>query len=173
MAALGTFVAGPYTLTMDAVAVGLLDPQGERGAIQIRVQSFHQVIQGHEYALTPIDAVYRGGDHRLSFIAEEQISGAMKAFWPFSATATATYAIADMATHGQVGRLGTTIGKNIVLTAVAGTTAAASPATLTALVYPTEETKEMVFDAVLRKFPCDFRMILQDYTAVKKFWTST
>ena len=173
MAALGTFIAGPYTLALGSQNVGLLDPQGERGAVQIRAQSFQQMIQGHEYALTPIDAVHRGGDYRMSFMAEEQIAGALKAFWPFSTTAAASYAFADISIPGQVGRLATTIGTTIVLTAVAGTTAATAPATLTALVFPTEETREFVMDAVLRKFPVDLRMILQDYSGTKRFWSST
>jgi hypothetical protein len=173
MPALGTFIAGPYTLTLDGQAIGLLDPQGERGAVELLMQSFLQTIQGHAYAMTPIDAVHRGADWRINFIAEEQVSGALKSFSPFSSTASASYAFGDAGVPGQVGRLATTIGTNLVLTAVAGTTAAAAPATLTALVYPTDETRSFMMDAVLRKFPCSLRCMLQAYSGTNRFWLAT
>lgn len=174
MAALGTWVAGPYTATLDSQSLGILDPQGEGRAFQLSMQIFQQIVTGHTYGRTPIDSINQGGDHLIRFIAEEQIVAAMKACWFLSETATAAYAFADMSVPGTIGAFASDKGKTLVLTAVAGTQAASrGPATLTALVYPTEQTKELILDSSLRKFPAELRMFLQDYSGTKRFWSNT
>lgn len=174
MPALGTWTAGPYTATLDSQDIGVLDPQGEGRAFQIQQRSFKHEIRGHTWARTPVDGVYQGGDFTIRFICEEQVAGALRAFWPWSPTATASYTFADVGRLGVIGRLDTTVGANLVLTAVAGTSAATNgPASLTALVIPTETTQEFIMDTSLRKFPVELRMLLQEYTSVERFFSST
>lgn len=174
MPSLGSFAAGPYTCTYNGQNVGLLDPQGTGRAITLQIQELNHIIQGHLYGRTPIDGVQQGGDHIISMIAEEQLAGALKALWPHSTTAVASYTVADLSMFPVVGKLHTNIAQNLILTAVAGTTAATlGPASLTALAYPTEDTKQIVMDTELRKFPIILRCLLQEYSSVKRFWSST
>ena len=131
-------------------------------------------IFGHKWAKTPVDGIHQGADMTMRFICEEQTAGPLRAFWPWSPTATASYTFADFGRLGTIGVIDTTTAKNIVLTAIAGTSAATNgPSTLTALVIPTEQTQEMVMDTSLRKFPIELRLLLQDYTAVERFFSST
>lgn len=132
---LGTFIAGPYNGTYNAEALGLTED-----GFEIRLRAEKELInQTHLYGDSVIDAVYRGGNCLIAFVVSEfakvQTLGAL---WPYGpANSSTTSAVTPAVGYGFLGTIGrcdvgSSIYKAMVLTAVAGTTAAASPATMTA-----------------------------------------
>ena len=115
------FIAGGYTATWNSLALG----QTADG-YRLTHQVFKRLITGDTYAETPQDAVYRGAEVSLAFRLIEYDAAAVQTMkWPYNATKW---------TIGTVGTIdvGSSLVKSLVLTAVAGTTAATVPATITA-----------------------------------------
>jgi len=129
------FVAGGYkatwapgTQTGAAAAAGTSLGQTAQG-YRLSHQFFKRIITGDGMAQSPQDAVYQGAEMHLQFnLIEYSFAAVRTLMWPYGAYA-ATIAM------GVVGRLDVqqNLTGAVVLTAVAGTTAAAAlaPATLT------------------------------------------
>lgn len=124
-----SFISGAYTLTYGGSTLGQL----EDGIVHSQVPSGEE-IKGDNAGDTLQDGVYRGVNVFISFTLIEYNASAVQALiWPWSAT---------HGTLGTIGRLLTgvkTVGTpggaggtgTLVATAVAGTPAAATPATRT------------------------------------------
>lgn len=120
--ALATVIAGGYTATYNSVGVG----QQEDG-FRLRMSFASEEIRSNTYGDAVIDTVYRGGNCFLSWTAIERDSVVAKAAAsPFNPYGTA------MGHMGLVGRLGFGLSQPVVMTAIAGLSAASSIATLTA-----------------------------------------
>jgi len=114
-----TFIAGPYTATLNAMTIGII----EDGFDLENTADGKDLITGDNLGGSVQDGVYRGGQAFCSFtLLEPDLTQVKAALWPYAAEGVV----------GQVGRLDTNIAVALVLTAVAGTTAATEPATLTA-----------------------------------------
>lgn len=103
------------------------------------------------YGKTTIDAIYQGADYFASMTCLEYKAGSTAAWWPFSAT---------KGVMGVIGRLYYTMSLPLVLTAVAGTPAATSPATLTAtraILAPGFGTR-ILFGPTVRNVPLRFQL---------------
>lgn len=144
-----SFIAGGYTVTYNASTLGQL-----ANGLRLSHEFFKRLITGDSYGETPQDAVYRGA--RVSVdctLIEYNATGAALAFWPYNAT---------LYTIGVVGRLdvGSSLAKSLVLTAVAGTTAATVPATATFLTSILQEgfPVELLFAPDLREVPLRMRV---------------
>jgi hypothetical protein len=113
-------IVGPYTATWNGVALGLF--QGEGGLPTITsVGKAKGIASTNLYGLTTIDSIHLGRDMFFDAILMEYLKG-VAALWPFD----------DWMGLGlPVGTLKRALSQPLVLTAVAGTPAAASPATLT------------------------------------------
>lgn len=120
-----SFIAGPSTSTYDTSTLGQIED-----GYDLEWVTFADEIRGDNFAQALQEIIYRGTDAAINYIMlEYNQAGAQKAFWPYHAT---------FGTMGQVGRIvasgigaSAALAKSLVLTAVAGTTAAAVPATLT------------------------------------------
>lgn len=115
-----SFIAGMYTLTAGASpgAAGQL-----KQGLKIQHVHYKQLIKGDNMAEATQDAVNRGVDMFIDYtLIEYNAARALSLFWPLSST------IYDM---GVIGRLDSGIASQIILTALAGTPAAATPATIT------------------------------------------
>ena len=144
-----SFIAGAYTVTWDSATVGQI-----ANGIRISHEFFKRMITGDSYAETPQDGVYRGGQMFAEMtLLEFNASKAQLAFWPYSAT---------IYTLGTVGRLdvASALAKSLVLTAVAGTTAATVPATQTHLTTILREgfPVELLYAPDLREVPLNMRI---------------
>lgn len=128
------FIAGPYLATFNTAVTGaeVLQTLGQvEDGFNLDYTSYAEPISGDNLAQAMQEMVLRGLDMFLEFVLLEfNALAAQRIFWPYSAT---------FGTYGQVGRIvGSAIGSNnalankLVLTAVAGTTAATVPITLTA-----------------------------------------
>lgn len=145
---MATFIAGKYDGTYDGTTIGEL-ADGWRLSISRHVR----IITGHSGARTPQDGIHQGGEVHLSCTAIEAYLAKVKlAFWPLSAT---------MFDLGVIGRLESAIAKQVVMTALAATPAAASPATITFPLCGLQEgyPVEMLFGPDLREVPLRFRCL--------------
>jgi hypothetical protein len=126
-----TFIAGPYTATYNpALGGGAPVSLGiSEDGFELESTYYADLIRGDNLGESIQDGVYRGKDCYLSCVLEEvNLDGVNRVFNPF----IDCDAISDLSELGQVGRLLTNLAGSLVLTAVAGTTAATVPATLTA-----------------------------------------
>ena len=113
-------VAGPYTATYNGLAVG----QTAEG-YRLSHQFFKRVVTGDAMAQTPQDGVYQGCEMYLAMnLIEYNKAATQSIMWPYGSSYLA---------HGQVGRMDvqSSLSKQIVLSAVTGTPAADSPASIT------------------------------------------
>lgn len=143
-------VAGPYTATWNSLACG----QSADG-FRISHQFFKRLVTGDKFAEAPMDAVYRGAEMFANFrLIEYNAAAIATVMWPYG----------SFLTMGQVGRFDITgasaIAKSLILTAVAGTEAADSPAslTLTQAIIAEGFPVELLFAPDLREVPLRLRI---------------
>jgi len=126
-AAVGGFIAGPYTVTYDGVSVG------QTNGIRLGWRMHAQPITGDAYGDSIQDFVYRGGDVWVSMVLNEYTAAAgRKAFWPYYTTGAAETDVGIMSNAASpIGRLLSGLAKPLVLTPVANTPAASAGHTFT------------------------------------------
>lgn len=144
-----SFLAGQYTVTWNAATLGQI-----ANGIRVSHEFFKRMITGDNYAEAPQEGIYRGGQMFAKMtLLEYNATGAQLAFWPYSAT---------IFTMGVVGRMDVagSLAKSLVLTALAGTPAAAAPATQTHLTSILREgfPVEILFAPDLREVPLEMRI---------------
>lgn len=115
-----SFIAGRYTATWNSLACG----QTAEG-FRLSHSFFKRLITGDAYADAPQDGIYRGAELFIAMNLIAYDSAALPTImWPYAST------FLDMGVIG-VTDVGSTKAKSLILTALAGTPAAATPATLT------------------------------------------
>lgn len=118
-------IAGKYAVTITPPAGSPLSVGQLKRGIGIEHQVFKQLITGDNFAEAPQDAVFRGiAVFTQMTLLEYNAAGAASAFWPYGST---------YLTGGVIGRLDSALAGSMILTALAGTPAAAAPATITML----------------------------------------
>jgi hypothetical protein len=149
-----TLVVGPYTATWNSVALGVFE--GDAGLPSLEHQAAGEDVGNTSaYGRTVIDSVYLGANWFSSFTCIEYKAGPISAFWPYHAT---------LGRLGTIGVLLYTLSQALVLTAVAGTSAATAPATLTAsksILLP-GFTPRIMFGPKLRTVPLRMRLFPYD-----------
>ncbi|MCC7422537.1 MAG: hypothetical protein IT428_19835 [Planctomycetaceae bacterium] len=157
-------IAGPYSGTYNGNGIG----QTREGWELFIRWHFERLDQSHLYGRSLIDAVYLGGDVSLIFEGIEYASGLTAVAWPFSAT---------VGLMGVVGRMAdaSSIVKALVLTAASGTTAASSPASLTASksVISEQSRNALKFAPSVRRVPIEMMMMPYDTGAGAIGWFTT
>lgn len=160
-----TLICGEYTATYNSVALGIFE--GDAGLPTLQQQSKAEpVANTSKYGKSTIDAIGQGADWFLQFVCLEYKAGPLAAFWPFNAT---------RGRMGVIGRLYYDLSLPIVLTAIAGTPAAATPATLTAtraILAPGYNT-QLVFGPTLRKVPIRLQLLPYDAGGSIVWYTET
>lgn len=144
------FIAGGYTATWNSQALG----QAAAG-YRLSHEVFRRLVRGDTYAETPQDGIYRGAEVSLAFtMIEYDAAGLQGIKWPYN--------VSTKWTVGTVGRadVAGSLAKALVLTAVAGTPAAATPATLTLTLSILHENfpVEVLFAPDLREIPLRMRV---------------
>jgi hypothetical protein len=158
-----TLIAGQYTVTYNGTSCGIME--GDAGVPTIEATNHAEPVNNTDaYGKSMIDAIYQGGDHFASFQCMEYKAGSIAAFWPFGA----------LGVMGVIARLYYDMSSALVLTAVAGTPAANSPATLTAsksIIAPGFNGR-LLYGPTLRKVP--IRLALLPFSSTgNKWFTST
>jgi len=139
--ALGTFIAGAYSATYNAVAIGITE-QGIRLQFETKAE---EIGESDAYGEMLIDFIFRGS--RLSLVWEglEYKAGSVLPFWPWG----------GLGTPGVIGRLASNVAMALVMTSTTGTPAVATPATQTfskAILSPNNNL-ELLYNSKLRKVP--------------------
>lgn len=160
--ALDTFVAGRYAGTFNAVDVGIT-----RDGYVLEQESRQEVIDETDlYGGSVIDAVYRGGNCFLRFDSKAYKAGSITPFWPWGALGVL------FTTAAPIGRLATDVASAMVLTATAGTPAAAAPATLTApdAILAPNSSAALLFNSKVREVPVRLQLFPYDATGGTIRW---
>lgn len=147
-------ISGAYTATWNGVSLGLF--QGEGGLPTITsVGKSKPIASSNLYGNTTIDDIHLGRDMYFEAILMEYTKG-LTSIWPFGS---------DWLSLGMpIGTLKRALARPLVLTAVAGTPASATPATLTATyaILSTDHQPKIVYGPELRTVPIRFQLFPYD-----------
>lgn len=153
-----TLIAGQYTCTYSGTAMGIME--GDSGVPTIENTNHGEPVNNTDaYGKSTIDGIYQGGDYFAQFMCMEYKAGSIAAFWPFGA----------LGVMGVIARLYYDMAAALVLTAVAGTPAATSPATLTATksILAMGFNGRLLFGPTLRKVPIRLQLLPFTSSGVK------
>jgi hypothetical protein len=134
-------VVGSYAVTWNAVSLGIM--HGEEGVPTIiQVPKSRPINNTDKYGDSKIDSIHRGVEYWAEMVCQEYLKG-LTALCPWAAA---------FGEHGLPGVLKYSFAAALVFTAVAGTSAATSPATLTAskAVLADDHQTRLPFGPVLR-----------------------
>lgn len=165
--ALGTFVAGRYSATWNAVSLGIT-----RQGFELDIDYKHeQIDESDAYGQSLIESIVRGASVSLSATLKEYASGSKAVLWPLGNSVLGVI----QSTANPIGTLASDLAKSLVLTAAANTPAAAAPATLTAskaYIHPTYNPK-LLFDSRLREVPIRMQFYPSETTGTVTVFTTT
>lgn len=114
-----SFIAGQYTVTAATQSVGQIQE-----GVKISHSFMKQLITGDNMAETAQNAVFRGADVSVEYrLMEYNAAGAALVFWP--------YGSAYLTMDTVIGALDSSVADQLIMSALAGTPAAATPATIT------------------------------------------
>jgi len=159
-----TLICGQYTVTWNSNALGVM--LGDSGLPTIENSNKGEPVANTDaYGKTTIDAIYQGGDYFASMTCLEYKANTIAAWWPFG----------SLGVMGTIGRLYYNLSQPLVLTAVAGTPAASSPATLTAskAILAPGFSSRLLFGPTLRNVPLRFQLLPYLIGGTTAGWFST
>lgn len=148
------FMVGQYAVTYNAIALGLME--GEEGVPTLIQRLLSKKINSSDkWGDMLIDAIRRGVDFQLKMVCLEALK-ASGAIWPFGSTQGLLVS--------PLGTLHTALAKTLVMTALAGTPAATSPATRTATkaLLASDHVAEIQFGPMVRAVPLVFDLFPYD-----------
>lgn len=170
------FVAGPYTGVWNNQNLGLVKEGFE---IRMRI-SKNLVDQSNVYGQTVLDAVYDGMNCFIGYTLIEWFKGVLAGLVMPYANAllqSSSMSMANLGMLGTVGRMdvGSTLSWPLILTAVSGTTAASSPASLTAAQASIAEETDIgfMFNTRNREVPMLLRLYPYTLTSNDRFFSVT
>ncbi len=176
--ALETMVAGRYAATYATVDTGIT-----REGYELTLDSeMEDIGETDAWGQSVIDGVWRGGNCFLQFVSIAYKAGSLAAFWPYGGAANAAGAIGILVDDTvsapnklPIGTLASSVAKALVLTAAAGTPAAAAPATLTATyaLLAKNNNGRILFNSKLRDVPVRLRLYPYTVSSVTKFFATT
>jgi hypothetical protein len=169
---LGTFVAGRYSATYQppgesAYSIGIMEE-----GYQLQYRALASVINKSDaYGMTPIEAFHQGFEVFIAGSAREWIAGVHKMLNPINGW---TGGAGGIFSNGTIGVAHTDRAGTLVLTATAGTPAAASPASLTAAYAMLAENFDvsMLFGPAERLMPWRLRIWPYSSSGIKFFTTT-
>lgn len=159
--ALGTFIVGAYTATHNSVALGMT----EEGYEMQWEPKAEMINRSDVYGDTMLDIIYRGCDWFFQAEFKEYKAGPIAVAFPWAA----------LGVLGTIGRLGSDVAETLVLTATAGTPAAATPASLTAskaILAPNSNPRAQ-FNSRLRTLPVRLVLFPTVVDTVLRSFTTT
>lgn len=150
-----TFIVGPYTATWAGTALGIFEGDAGLPVMEHQIMT-EDIANTSAYGKALVDAVYLGNAINFQMVCLEYKAGTIAAAFPQNATKGRLGTIGVLQYASQAGAL--------VLTAVAGTPASATPATLTSskTILAPGFSVRLSYGPTLRKVPLRFRAILYD-----------
>lgn len=174
--ALDTLIAGRYSATYNANDVGIT-----RDGYALTIDSeWEEIGETDAWGQSVIDGVWRGGNCFLQFTSVAYKTGSLQAFWPFGGPLAGPGVLgvlfdSTQATPLPIAQLASNIAKAFVLTATAGTPAAATPATLTATaaLLARNNNGRIMLNSKLRDVPVRLRLYPFTSAGITRFFTTT
>lgn len=160
-------IAGAYTGSWDGNALNYTR-QGWNLNFTTRSEKLEET---DLYGLSLIDYVYRGMNMTLDTICKVYSNATMVTFLPFAAGVSGQV----WSAAAPIARLASALAKALVLTAVANTPAAASPATLTAAksIISPDQNLQLIFNSTIREVPLRFDVLATDNAGTGSLFTVT
>lgn len=132
-------------------------------------QKGERVEESDLYGLSLIEIVYRGMQMTIDTTCKLYNTVARDALFPFGGAFGTTFTAAN-----PIAKLGTALNHSLVLTAVANTSAAASPATLTAKsVLSPDNNSQIIFNSVHREVPLRWDVLTTESGGTGSLFTVT
>lgn len=149
IACLMSSIAGAYTAAWNSNSVGKAD-----SGIRLIARNHQIPVRSDYYGDSLLDLIYRGQDVSVMLTSQEYSSGIAAGAWPWDSTFGMT------GTHGTMA-CGSGKALPLVLTAVAGTTAASTPASLTGsrAILQEGHTLELLYANQLRQVPLAWNLL--------------
>lgn len=161
--ALATIIAGRYTGSWNALAIGICKDDGYR---LLESPKKEKVNKSDAFAQTLIETVHQGVDWAVVMTLIEYNTAAMPTIIsPWGA----------FGTLGTIAVLGTGIARPLVLTSTAGTPAVASPATFTGTLaeLAPESNVDLGFTSAARQVPVRLDLLPDYYSQTVKHFVMT
>jgi hypothetical protein len=159
--ALGTFVAGGYSMTWNGNSIGLANTDG----IMVNDTPIKEIVKASLYGENLIDKIYLGRKVTVMVKLIEWTSNVRTLINPYGTIGTA----------GQYSVTDTDYAKALVCTPLAGTTAAGATSFATMTFHSTiasdDNNIEWALKAGLREIPILFDCYYVDVAGTKKFYT--
>lgn len=173
--ALGSFVAGRYSGTYNAVDVGMT-----RDGYEVEQDAdIDEIGETDAWGASVIDGIWRGGNCFMQFNSEEYKAGSLGAFWPYgnavAAGAGVLGTLLNTAGTTPIGTLASVLAKSMVLTVTPGTPAVGTVNTLTALLalLAKNYNGKLLFTSKLREVPVRLRLYPGTTGGITSFFTTT
>lgn len=173
---LGTFIAGRYSGTYNAVDVGIT----KEGYELEQDADIEEIGETDAWGASVIDGIWRGGNCHLQFNSEEYKAGSLAAFWPYGAGLAGPGVLGTLFDSTQVtllpiGQFASNIAKAMVLTVQAGTPAVNNINTLTATLalLAKNYNGKLLFNSKLREVPVRQRLYPYTVSGITKFFATT
>ena len=147
-------IAGPWDMTFNAQPLGITE-----AGITLEITYESDEIVGDNLGASVQDGVYRGGNCFLSFTIEEaNKAGVLKAVGQWTGVGAPT--VADLGKIGAMGQLHTAVSQELVMTPIAGSTAASIYQTITAesAMLSANFPINMLFATQTQRIPMRFRL---------------
>ena len=155
-------IAGAYTTTLNPKGAGAVALGYTRQGYSLNfVQRGERLEETDLYGLSLIDIVGRGCQLTIDTICKVYAAATRDAIFPWTATFGRVYAAAT-----PIAQLASTSPDILIMTAVANTPAAASPATLTAnsVKLSPDNNVNLIFSSVIREVPLRWDVLTIDTT---------
>jgi hypothetical protein len=154
------FIAGPYTVTYNSLALGIL-----QDGIEFEFLPTGDEITGDNLGASVQDGVYRGGNLFLNFTIQEfNAAAAASAMWPWADA---------LGKVGNIGALHTSFAKPVVLTRVSGTNAVYATMTFLYCAWAFDFPLRSLLASHLRNIPMRLRVFPYFNDSLNRWFTTT
>lgn len=164
-------IAGAYTATLNPKSAGAVALGYTRQGYNLNfVNRGERLEETDLFGLSLVDIVGRGMQMTIDTVCKIYAAATRDAIFPWTATFGRVYAAAT-----PIGQLASTSPDILILTSVAGTTAAASPATLTApsVKLSPDNNVGLIFSSVIREVPLRWDVLITESASVGTLFSTT
>lgn len=163
-------IAGAYVGTYNRSSAGFAALNYTRNGFTLGFsQKGERVEETDLYARCLIDIIYLGAQLTIECIGKVYGAGVTGPLWPWAAPFGTVYN-----SGSGLSQLANTSPDTLLLTAVANTPAASSPATLTSNVIISPDSQQQIsLNSTLREVPLRFDALLQDSAGTGTLFTTT
>ena len=167
MAIQTALVAGAYTSTFNAVALGLTND----GFTLTQDAKAELIQQSDQYGDSILDGIFRGGNAYVDCECKTFVAGSVTPFWPYGGGTLGVLSTTAVPVGAQL----STIAKALVLSVIAstsasGTTPQINTFTASLAILPPDANLKLLFTSKLRMVPLRFLLLPTLSSGVTTWW---